>query len=135
MNEQLRYTLGKNERLKSRKAIQLLFDKGAQANLFPFRVIYLMGEKDALHPEAEILKAAFSVSKRYFKKAHDRNKIRRRIKETYRLQKNQLLLPLKEQNKTLQLFFLYNTKDPMEYDALFIKMGQLIARLQKTING
>lgn len=135
MNEQLRYTLGKNERLKSSKAIQLLFDKGAQVSLFPFRVIYLIGEKDANISDEDVLKAAFSVSKRYFKKAHDRNKIRRRIKEAYRLQKNQLLLQLKEQNKTLQLFFLYNTKDPMEYDALFTKIGQLIARLQKTING
>jgi ribonuclease P protein component len=73
-------TLGKKERLKSQKLIGRLFEEGISIKIFPFRLIYIVTEKP-------LLQSSFSVPKRNFKKAVDRNRIKRLIKEAYRLEK------------------------------------------------
>ncbi|MDA9627283.1 ribonuclease P protein component [Flavobacteriaceae bacterium] len=73
-------SLGKKERLKSQKLIGRLFEEGASLKIFPFRLIYITTEKSQLQ-------SSFSVPKRNFKKAVDRNRIKRLIKEAYRLEK------------------------------------------------
>ena len=85
LQNQIRYTLGKEERLKSRKLIDQLFKEGKSFSSFPFRVVwkYLPSASDSF------LKAGFTVSTKHFKKAVDRNRIRRLMKEAYRLQKNE----------------------------------------------
>lgn len=89
MEQQQRYKLGKQARLKSRKAIDQLFKDGKSFTVFPFRVIYQF-TKLPVSPDAFQLQAGFSVSKRHFKKAVDRNRIKRLMREAYRLQKNEL---------------------------------------------
>ena len=79
------YTLGKNERLKSRKLIEQLFKKGISFSIFPLRVVYLQTGYNA-----DAIKVGFTVSTKYFKKAVDRNRIKRQMKEAYRLQKKEL---------------------------------------------
>ena len=91
-----KYTLKKDERLKSRKIIQQLFKKGKSFSVFPFRVIYI----EEANPET-YLKAAFSVSSKNFKKAVDRNRIKRLMRECYRLQKKNLEKQLTENKKSL----------------------------------
>lgn len=77
-------TLAKKERLKSFKLINELFAKGAQLFSHPIKLYYLQIEAPDI--EAKVL-FSVSVPKRLFKKASDRNLIKRRIREAYRLNK------------------------------------------------
>src|SRR5438309_2863389 len=76
------YGFGKTDRLKSRKQIDELFARGKSIVVFPVRVSYRFFSSEAI-----ILQAAVSVSKKHFKKAVDRNRIKRLLREAYRLQK------------------------------------------------
>ena len=83
MNE----TLKKRERLRSRKLIGALFEKGQSIKKFPFRLIFLK-----IRPASPLtIQVSFSVSKRNFKKAVTRNRIKRLMREVYRLEKKGLL--------------------------------------------
>jgi ribonuclease P protein component len=101
LDKQERYFLGKEDRLKSRKSIDLLFKKGKSFSHFPFKVFWMQAAGD------HVLQAAFSVSSRNFKKATDRNRIKRLMREAYRLQKNTLSEALKTgQKKSLCSLFI-----------------------------
>ncbi|HNR74350.1 MAG TPA: ribonuclease P protein component [Cyclobacteriaceae bacterium] len=79
----------KNERLSKEKWIQELFEKGSSFYLSPFKIIYLK------HPDSTLPnQILISVPSRQFKKAVDRNLIKRRIREAYRTQKSNLTQPL-----------------------------------------
>jgi ribonuclease P protein component len=82
------FTLAKEERVSSKRLIDELFTGNNSRSLvaFPIRLVYMQVEKD--NPQAQIL---VSVSKRYFKKAVKRNRVKRQIREAYR--KNKHLLP------------------------------------------
>ncbi|MBC7689506.1 MAG: ribonuclease P protein component [Aquabacterium sp.] len=120
-----RYTLGKNERLKSRKVIDLLFKEGKSFTVFPFRVLYTFEEG------APGLKAGFTASSRNFKKAVDRNRIKRLSREAYRLQKNELQHASDDLNRALAIFVIYIDKELPEYKMVFEKMTLVLKRLIK----
>ncbi len=80
------FALGKHEKLKSRKLIEKLFSEGKSVKKFPLRLIFLEIDHDS---EAQ-LQVSFSVPKRNFKKAVDRNRIKRLLRESYRLKKKDL---------------------------------------------
>jgi ribonuclease P protein component len=97
-----KHTFRKEERLSKDKSIQELFDKGSSFYLFPFKVFFMPNpEKDISFHQVVI-----SVSKRNFKRAVDRNLIKRRIREAYRLNKE--LIPVR--NKLL-IAYIYSVKD------------------------
>lgn len=79
----MKFTLSKVERLKSKKLIGKLFEEGSSLKVYPFKLIYLKISDTTDIP----IQAAFSVPKRRFKKAVDRNRIKRLLKEAYRLEK------------------------------------------------
>lgn len=81
-----KFTLRKHERLKKERWIQELFQKGSSFHLYPFRVI-ILPLPDPTYRAHQLL---VSVSSRTFKKAPDRNRVKRRIREAYRLNKHQL---------------------------------------------
>ena len=122
-----RYLLKKDERLKSTKAIDNLFTKGKNFSIFPFRVLWIPGNKFTLQ-------TAFGVSSRNFKKAVDRNRVKRLMREAYRLQKHELVAVLEEKERTLSLFVLYQGNELPRYDLVYERFGSIIKRLIKLIN-
>ena len=120
------FTLGKDERLKSRKLINLLFSEGKRFTLAPFRVHYLY--IDRVPGLLTHLRVGAGVSTSNFKKAVDRNRIRRLTKEAWRLQKNSLqeMLPEKKQ---LAVFLLYTSKEIESYQLVKEKIKKIIDKL------
>ncbi len=118
------FTLGKEERLKSRKQTELLFSEGKRFTLPPFRIHYSFN-----NAEKTLLQFGAGVSKRNFKKAVDRNRIRRLMREAYRLQKKVLQEKLKEQNIQLIIFFIYTGKELPEYKEVYEKIGKGLDKL------
>lgn len=103
----------------------MLFGKGNSFSNFPFKVIWLPENKNA------VLQTAVGVSSRNFKKATDRNRIKRLMREAWRLQKNKLQDHLLEQNEKMSVFILYMGKEVPEYELVFEKVGNIINRLIK----
>lgn len=116
-----KFTLGKNERLKSRKRLEELFNRGKSFNQSPIRVLYL--------PVAEGLQAGVGVSARHFKKAVDRNRIKRLIREAWRLQKNPLQEILKKRESGLIVFLNYTFREKPEYPDVFEAIRKCISKL------
>ncbi|MGC4101354.1 ribonuclease P protein component [Ferruginibacter sp.] len=134
MAVQQRYTLQKGDKLKSKKLIEQLFKEGKSFSLFPFRVLYLEAPASNPFPEAGAsgyLQTAFSVSKKYFKKAVDRNRVKRLMREAWRLQKNELSEKLQSTNKGLNVFIIYTGNELPQYELVFEKTNAVIRRLIK----
>lgn len=114
----MRFTLGASEKLKSRKQITQLFEEGLSLKEYPIRLRFLKVE------EADSqFKVAFSVPKRNFKLAVDRNRIKRMLREVYRLNK-QIIFEGVEDNYILM--FLYTDRTEWEYLDLEKKMILLL---------
>ncbi len=126
-----KFTLGKKERLKSRKSIQQLFNEGKKINLVPYRIFY------TLSPPADerILLFGVGVSAKNFKRAVDRNRIKRLTREACRLQKLSLLDKLKEGDIQLNVFFIYTGKELPEYKDVYQKIGMVLSKLEKIVSG
>jgi ribonuclease P protein component len=102
----MKNTLKSYERLKSLKCIDYIFSKeGKSVHEEDLTLRYAL-VKISDYP----LKAGFSVSKRLYKKAHDRNKYKRWLRESYRQQKSPLFEYLKENELAIHLFLILKTK-------------------------
>jgi ribonuclease P protein component len=130
MEPRPRYTLGRQERLKSRKRIGQLFAGGQSQGQFPLRALFL----PVAEAEAPVLQCGFSVSTRHFKKAVQRNRVKRLLREAWRLQKQPLEDHLKATGQRLAVFLLYTTNELPQYTTVLEKTGQLIQRLIKKTN-
>lgn len=121
------FTLGKNERLKSRKQIEQLFSDGQRYSVSPFRIFYSF--QTSFVPAKQHLQAGFGASSRNFKTAVDRNRIKRLTREAWRLQKNDLGVKVKEQNLKLNVFFIYTGKELPAYNEVYSSMKKIVAKL------
>lgn len=127
------FTLGRNERLKSRKLIEQLFSSGQRFGLFPYRVFYLFeksGEQAPIHK----LQCGVGVSTRNFKKAVDRNRIKRITREAYRLQKTELDLRMKAHSQRLSVFLIYTGKELPAFTVVKEKMELIVQKLINIAN-
>ncbi|MEJ2881995.1 ribonuclease P protein component [Pedobacter sp. GR22-6] len=119
-------TFHKEERLCSRRSLDLLFKNGSSFLLYPFRVSYLY--TDTLHQFP--VQVVINVSKKRFKKAVDRNLIKRRSREAYRLQKQKQLYELLPESEALLLLSLqYVGKQIYEYDFFEKKLNAVLKKL------
>jgi len=121
------FTLGKIERLKSRKSIEQLFNEGKRLVATPYRVIYLT-KTPAKNPSVLF---GTGVSVKNFKKAVDRNRIKRLTREAYRLQKMDLQEKVKANNIQLNLFFIYTGKEVPQYSEVYNKVGAVLKKMLK----
>jgi ribonuclease P protein component len=128
------YSLGKNERLKSRKLIERLFKEAKSFNSFPFRVYYLV-HAPAVAGQQPSAPVQFGVGAgtRNFKSAVHRNKIKRQTREAWRLQKNVLCDLLNEKRKRLSVFFIYTQKELPDYKTIYAKTGLIVNKLAKLV--
>jgi len=126
MTPNKKLTLGRKERLKSRKKIDLLFREGKVMNLYPLRVTYLKTEE-------QDLQIGVSAGKRYFKKAVHRNKIKRLLREAWRLQKIELLETTRDKQTGLAVFIVYIGKEIPSFSEITFHVKQVIDRLLNTI--
>lgn len=123
----MKNTYPKAEKLKSRNTIDLLFSEGKSVSKYPLRLVYV--PLDTTDPEEKI-KMGVSVSKKYFKKAVDRNYFKRVLRETYRLNKTILL---DATNKPYAFMFLYQTKDRLSYQEITEKTIRLFEKFAETL--
>lgn len=124
------FTFNKQEKLKSRKLIQQLFADGKSFLVFPIKVMYLQVTEAMDFP----LKIGVSASSRSFKKAVDRNRIKRVLREQYRLNKLPLHQFITEKNQQIAVFFLYIGKALPEKGLVEKKMPIIIQKLITTFN-
>ena len=118
------FTLGKEERLKSRKQTELLFSEGKKFTIAPFRFHYSFSKA-----EKTSLQFGAGVSKRNFKKAVDRNRIKRLMREAYRLQKIKLREKLEEKKFGLTIFFIYTGKELPAFKEVYEKTEKGLDKL------
>jgi ribonuclease P protein component len=124
-----RFTLQKDERLKRRKIIEQLFSEGKSMAVFPVRVQYKLYNQILAGP----LQAGFSASSRHFKKSVDRNRIKRLMREAYRLQKAPLHEKLQAKQQQLALFFIYTGRELPDYNTMFEKIGVALNKLSNIL--
>ena len=104
-----RFSLKKAERLNSKKLIDKLFIEGESILQYPLKMVFLKTEPTVDYPA----QTAFTVSKKLFKRAVHRNRIKRLLREAYRLNKNTLYNALKTEQ--LAVFIIYIGKELPEY--------------------
>ena len=120
------FSYPKAEKLKSKKIIDLLFSEGKSVSKYPLRLVYIQHDFEGDIP----LKIGVSVSKKYFKKAVDRNYYKRLLRECYRLNKQLLVENLDA--KYCCMFF-YQTNDKLSYSEINEKTIQLFEKFIKVL--
>jgi ribonuclease P protein component len=120
----MQFTYPKHEKLKSKTTIDLLFSDGNSVSKFPLRLVYVENTEE----NAELIKIGVSVSKKYFKKAVDRNYYKRVLRETYRLNKHLLIDSLQ---KPYAFMFFYQTNERLSYQEIEEKTIQLFQKFSE----
>jgi ribonuclease P protein component len=116
-----------NEKLKSRKQIGKVFQSGRHFHLPPLRISWILEQKE--NNEADGLQVGVGASGKHFKKAVDRNRIKRLLREAWRLQKAPLKAELEGKNRQLSVFIIFTGKELPQYAAISVKVGELIDKL------
>lgn len=119
------YTFPKTEKLCNKSEIDALFKSGKAIQEFPIKLIFGYSSQEDVQ-----LKAAFSVPKKKFKRAVDRNLLKRRMREAYRLN-NSMLKKSLESKKPLNLFFIYLSHEKLQFRQIEDKIMLLLQRLEK----
>ena len=121
-------TFKKGEKLCGVKTISDLFSGGKPINLPPLRVIYRVMPED---PSLEPVRVLISVPKRYFRKAVDRNLIKRRIREAYRKNKLPLVSSLPGSGKRIDMAIIWNDTVIQPYDLTEKCVKEMIVKLSR----
>lgn len=132
----IRFTLKQSERLKNRNLIRNLFSGNHSFFVYPFKIIYLEVDRSSSlfksHHPAQVL---FTISKKRFKLAVDRNKLKRLMREGYRKNKHELYEVLTSKEKYLALGFIYTGKHVLDYHEIEKKIKVALLRLKQDLEG
>ena len=124
------FTYQKIDKLKSRKQTQHLFSTGQAINVFPIRLIYTiepMAYSTITPSLTSLLQAGVGAPSRTFRKAVQRNRVKRLLREAYRLEKPNFLTQAALDNKRVNLFFLYT-------DALVLTQVEIQGKLKEALS-
>ncbi len=124
MNQDLK----RAEILKSKIKLDLVFKEGNSITQFPIKCIF---KKIDLEQNSEKIQVGFSVPKRLFKKAVDRNLLKRRLREAYRRNKQILKDPIEQKDKQLLLFLIYLANKPLSYQDIEDKIVLILQELKE----
>lgn len=130
-SEEERFRFPKAERLRHRRAFDFLFKHGSSFRIGMLKFFYVTDCPEDFIDAS--LSVAFAAPKRSFKRAVDRNRLKRRMKEAYRLHKFGLLSKTQENKKNVALLIIYNSRRMAPYASIEDKMNRGLIRLQKTI--
>ena len=115
----------KYERLHSKKQVSELFAEGSSFFQYPFRVVYSIKKSDGGEPPQMLI----SVSKKNIKKAVGRNRVKRLVREAYRLNKVTLVTASLNQGKTIRFALIYAAKTILSYAEIEKKIILILQRL------
>ncbi len=123
-------TFYKEERLCSQKVIGELFLSGTSFLCYPLKVVW----KDEEPQTPFHAQVVFSVPKRLFKKAHDRNLLKRQLREVYRYRKNEFYHVLEGYDRKIALMIVYIAKEKVEFGQIESAMNKVITKFKKKLN-
>ncbi|MDX1478905.1 MAG: ribonuclease P protein component [Saprospiraceae bacterium] len=103
-----------SERLKRRKAISALFAHGNSVQVFPLRLVFRLVERQGRYPA----QLAISVPRKRFKRAVDRNLLKRRMREAYRHNKHTLYAAIPDPSRQLALMIIYTSDEIQTFDTI-----------------
>ncbi|MDR3261453.1 MAG: ribonuclease P protein component [Tannerella sp.] len=124
-------TFPKSERLSWKRHVDRLFAEGASFISYPLRIVYLPVKKEFAVAAVSVL---VSVPKRKIKHAVDRNFIKRRMRESYRLRKQDLLRLFTEKDEALLIAFLYLKEEKSSFDVIDRAMEKAFHSLRSVLN-
>lgn len=128
------FTLGKKERLKSRKQIEQLFAEGKTITVTPFRIFYLVNKETNEQSLKAPIQFGAGASVKNFKKAVDRNRVKRLVRESFRLQKKSLEEKLKQEKLQLNIFFIFISKELPGFTIIKEKTAVVLKKLSAIID-
>lgn len=122
-------TFKKSERLNNKIAIDNLFAKAQSIVVSPFRLLWI----EHKNKKDDLAQTLISVPKRNIKLASNRNVLKRRINEAFRLNKTRLCTALKERNKHIHIAVIYQKEEIKSYKPIEEKINLLLSRLIKEL--
>jgi ribonuclease P protein component len=128
----MKHTLSRADRLKSYTRIRQLFEKGSKLRIQPLLIYYHLSRVSDF-ADGSFLQMGVSVGSRHFKRAVDRNLLKRRVREAYRLQKHVLADQLRESGVHMDIFFVYLNTEIADYPSLYAAIEFGIKQLENRI--
>lgn len=122
-------SFGRKEKLKSRKRIDYLFEAGNKVKRFPVLMVYVARKEG----EVGEIAVSFSVSKRRFRRAVDRNRVKRRMREAYRLNKHEFASVAQQAGVSFDVMFTFIGREMPVYSVLHEKISGLPERWKSAL--
>jgi len=123
-------TFRKDEKLCSQKLMGELFLSGSSFLSYPLRIVWKTHD---ILPSDSLVQAGFSVPKKLFKHATDRNTLKRRIRESYRLHKSELYDQLRQSDKRIALMLIYIAKEELPYSKIEPGVVKAIRKIKEQL--